>query len=357
MPVDQYIGGVEHAILHLLYSRFITKVLYDEGLVPEDEPFRALFTQGMVQRRVATALSRDAGGGLTAPPELVKSIGLPASALSAPAMDEALRERSHALVERNGEFVAQSGPVTMSKSAGNGVAMGPFVREHGSDVARITILFAGPPANNMEWTDEAVGGAERFLNRLVALFGPDRDAIAASNEASAVLASGDGLDAGGQSLRRRIHATIKKVTLDTEQFAFNTAIAALMELLNETARQRTSAGAATSLYCAAARTMSRLLGPFAPHLAEELHSWFGGRGSVFDAGWPTWDEAALVEETLEIVLQVNGKVRDRMVVPRDLPEEELRQRALASAKVSESVAGKPVRKVIVVPGRIVNVVV
>src|SRR5690606_6903030 len=130
MPVDQYIGGIEHAILHLLYSRFITKVLYDEGLVPEDEPFRALFTQGMVQRRVTTPLERTADGKLVAPEELVKSIGLPSGPLTREEMERELRERSHALIEKDGTLCAQSGPVTMSKSAGNGVPMGPFVREH-----------------------------------------------------------------------------------------------------------------------------------------------------------------------------------------------------------------------------------
>jgi leucyl-tRNA synthetase len=278
-------------------------------------------------------------------------------------MARALRERSHALVERGGSFAAQSGPVTMSKSAGNGVPMGPFVREHGSDVARVTILFAAPPENNMEWSDEGVGGAERFLNRVVALFGADREAIAAlrtrlgGDGLDAVIRSGDGLDEAGQALRRRLHATIKKVTQDVEQFGFNTALAALMELLNEASRQRAAAGRAEPLYCATGWIFARLLAPFAPHLAEELHAWLGGTGSVYDAGWPAWDEAALTADQIEVVLQVNGKVRDRAVVPRDADETALRERALASERVRESVGGKPVRKVIVVPGRIVNVVV
>ncbi len=362
MPVDQYVGGVEHAILHLLYSRFITKVLFDEGLVPEDEPFRALFTQGMVQRRVTTPLERDGEGRAVAPAELVKSLGLPEGPLTVEAMRGALRERSHALVERDGRLQAVSGPVTMSKSAGNGVPMGPFVREHGSDVARITILFAAPPENNMEWTEEAVGGAERFLSRLVALLGADRAAVAdwlgsrLDGSADAALAATAPLDDAASALRRRVHATVKKVTLDTEAFGFNTAIAALMEMLNELQRYRTAAGA-TPAYCAAAWTLARLLGPFAPHLAEELHAWFGGRGSVFHAGWPEWDEAALAEASLEIVVQVNGKVRDRIVVPSGADEGMLRARALEAPRVRELVGDRAPRKVVVVPGRLVNVVV
>ena len=363
MPVDQYIGGVEHAILHLLYSRFITKVLYDAGLVPEDEPFRALFTQGMVQRRVLTPLAAEPDGRLVAPEELVKAIGVPAAPLSRDEMARALRERSYALVERDGGFAAQSGPVTMSKSAGNGVPMGPFVREHGSDVARITILFAAPPENNMEWSDEGVGGAERFLNRVVALFGGDREAVAALRAEvggaglDAIARDGSGLDEAAAALRRRLHQTIRKVTVDTEQFGFNTALAALMELLNEASRQRAAAGLATPLFCATAWTFARLLAPFAPHLAEELHAWFGGTGTIYDAGWPAWDDSALTADTIEIVLQVNGKVRDKIVVPRDSGDEDLKARALESARVRESMAGKTLRKAIVVPGKLVNLVV
>jgi len=362
MPVDQYIGGVEHAILHLLYSRFITKVLFDEGLVPEDEPFRALFTQGMVQRRVATALEPKADGRLAPPEELQKTLGLSAEALSADEMGARLKEASYSLVSRGEEWSAVSGPVTMSKSAGNGVAMGPFIREHGSDVARITLLFAAPPENNMEWSDEGVGGAERFLNRLVGLFGADREKISAERARlgpeglDGVLANADGLDAADQSLRRRLHVTIKRVTEDTEAFAFNTAIAALMELLNEAQRYRSAASEASPLFCAAAWTVCRLLAPFAPHLAEEFHSWFGAEGSVFDAGWPAWDEAALVEDTVEIALQVNGKVRDRLVVARDADKAALEKEALANDKVKEIIGDREVRKVIVVPGRLVNVV-
>lgn len=362
MPVDQYIGGVEHAILHLLYSRFITKVLYDEGLVPEDEPFRALFTQGMVQRRVATPLERTEDGRLRAPESLQKSLGLTADALSPDEMEARLKKGSHSLVSRGDETRAVSGPVTMSKSAGNGVPMGPFIREHGSDVARITLLFAAPPENNMEWSDEGVGGAERFLNRLVGLFGPDRERIASerarlgADGLDAIVAGAEGLGDGEQALRRRLHVTIKRVTEDTEAFAFNTAIAALMELLNDAQKYRSAQSEASTFFCATAWTVARLLAPFAPHLAEEFHAWFGGVGSIYDGGWPTWDESALVEETVEIALQVNGKVRDRLVVPRDADKAALETIARENEKVRELVGDREIRKVIVVPGRLVNVV-
>jgi leucyl-tRNA synthetase len=277
-------------------------------------------------------------------------------------MERCLRERSHSLVERGGAYTAVSGPVTMSKSAGNGVAMGPFVREHGSDVARVTLLFAAPPENNMEWSDEGVGGAERFLGRLSTLFAPDRNALANSfarlgrDGLEALLQEGDAPTESERALWRRVHATVQKVTQDTEQFAFNTAIAALMELLNDLQRHRQAVDGASDLYCAEAWATCRLLGPFAPHLAEELHSWFGASGSVFDAGWPRFRADALVEETVEIVLQVNGRVRDRVAVPREADEETLRSRALASQRVQEAIGAGTVRKVIIVPGRLVNVV-
>jgi leucyl-tRNA synthetase len=164
------------------------------------------------------------------------------------------------------------------------------------------------------------------------------------------------LDPAHQALRRRVHATVKKVTLDTEGFAFNTAIAALMELLNDVQRHR-AAQDPTPAYAATAWIFARLLAPFAPHLAEELHSWFAGSGTVYDAGWPGWEEEALAEEAIEIVVQVNGKVRDRLVVPSDAGEDLVRERALAAPKVREQLGGRAVRKVIVVPGRLVNVVV
>jgi leucyl-tRNA synthetase len=353
MPVDHYIGGIEHAILHLLYARFVTKVLYDEGLVPDDEPFRALFTQGMVQRRVVTPLEALPQGLLRFPEELARKLDLPREPLDVDAARALLKHEGYALEPHADGWAAVSGPITMSKSAGNGIPVGPFVGQYGSDVARIVVLFAAPPENNMEWTDEGVAGAQRFLNRIVALFSPDRARIAAHSGAQ-LAAPTDGPD---RAIYRRLNQTIKKVTQDTEAFRFNTAIASLMELLNDAVRYRAEAGAVTPVFAALAHAYARLLAPFAPHLAEELHSWFGGTGSIYDAGWPTWDEAALVQEEIELVLQVNGKLRGKINVPADADETQLREWALTNQRVLDFVGDKTVRKVIVVPGRLVNVVV
>lgn len=353
MPVDQYIGGIEHAILHLLYSRFITKVLYDEGLVPDDEPFRALFTQGMVQRRVQTPLETVSPDIVRFPEVLRRKIELPAEAQTLENARAELKPHGYTLEQEGDQWIAVSGPVTMSKSAGNGIPVGPFVRQYGSDVARIVVLFAAPPENSMEWTDEGVSGAQRFLNRIVGLFGPDREAIAAAQgQALPALTS-----AADKELYRRVNETIKKVTQDTEAFHFNTAISALMSLLNDAVSYRAATSEATPVFAWLAQTYVRLLAPFAPHLAEELHSWFGGAGTVYDTGWPEWDEAALVQDEIELVLQVNGKVRGKINVPAAADKTQLEQWALTNERVLAFIEGKPVRKVIVVPGKLVNVVV
>ncbi len=356
MPVDQYIGGIEHAILHLLYSRFITKVLYDEGLVPDDEPFKALFTQGMVQRRVRTALEPVSPEIVRFPEELRRKVELPAEAQTLEHARAALKEHSYTLEPEGEGWAAVSGPVTMSKSAGNGIPVGPFVRQYGSDVARVVVLFAAPPENSMEWTDEGVSGAQRFLNRIVGLLSPLREAALPPYEQVAGLALADFAGAD-RELYRKLHATIKKVSQDTETFHFNTAIAALMELLNDAVQYRAQHADTTPVFALLAHTLTRLLAPFAPHLAEELHSWLGGQGSVYDAGWPAWDEAALVQEEIELVLQVNGKVRGKINVPAQADEAQLREWALTNERVQAFIEGKPVRKVIVVAGRLVNVVV
>ena len=382
MPVDQYIGGIEHAILHLLYARFITKVLYDEGMLPDDEPFRALFTQGMVQRRIVTPLVVPTPDMLLFPEEFARALELPREPLDVEAARALLKERGYTLEQQVGEWTAVSGPVTMSKSAGNGIPVGPFVRQYGSDVARIVVLFAAPPENNMEWTDEGVAGAQRFLNRIVGLFSSDREPIAAypglrtegrglsegklqisqelvlSPQSPALSASeGSALSPVDRALYRRLNETVRKVTQDTQAFHFNTAIAALMELLNDAVRYRAEAGAVTPIFALLAHCYTRLLAPFAPHLAEELHAWLGGSGSVYDAGWPVWDEAALVQEEIELVLQVNGKVRGKINVPAAADEQQLREWALTNERVLSFVGDKPVRKVIVVPQKLVNVVV
>ena len=354
MPVDQYIGGIEHAILHLLYSRFITKVLFDEGLVPVEEPFDNLFTQGMVQRRVRTRLDDDGGSAIVFSEELARKLELPREPQTAEAATALLKKHGYALEgSETAGFEAVSGPITMSKSAGNGIPVGPFVRQYGSDVARIVVLFAAPPENSMEWTDEGVAGAQRFLSRVVALIKPDAEQIIAVRQRGGTPVSSE----ADKAINRKLNETIKRVTYDTENFRFNTAISAMMELLNDSVKYRNEVGKVTPLVVAIADTFAQLLSPFAPHLAEELHATIGGVGSVYDAGWPTWDEAALVLEEIELVLQVNGKVRGKINVPASADEAQLREWALSNERVHRYTEGREIRKVIVVAGRLVNVVV
>ena len=296
-PVDQYIGGIEHAILHLLYSRFFTKVLKDAGLVDTDEPFKNLLTQGMVIKDGAK----------------------------------------------------------MSKSKGNIVSPEEIVKKYGADTARLFILFASPPERDLEWSDQGVEGAARFLGRLWRIVHHFADAVVAA-PAGYDAAS---LDANEKELRRALHATIRKVTDDVaDRFNFNTAISSIMELVNAMHAYRDAAATVhPALLRETVEALLRLLAPFAPHIAEEIWQQLERSGSIHQQAWPKWDAEAIKTDSVEIVVQINGKVRDKLTVPSELSSAELEKVALQQEKVQQLVAGKTVVKVIAVPNKLVNIVV
>jgi leucyl-tRNA synthetase len=286
LPVDQYIGGIEHAILHLLYSRFINKVFYDMKLINFKEPFERLFTQGMIVKDGAK----------------------------------------------------------MSKSKGNVVSPDELIEQYGADTVRLYTLFMGPPEKDAEWSDRGVEGASRFLARLWRFVtGLGEWSVPATVQAS--------------ELERQLHATIKKVTEDMEgDFKFNTAISAVMELLNTVYLFSPSTDGEKPLLRKTAETIVLLLGPFTPHLCEELWEMLGHRGSVLKESWPVYDPKALLVDEEEIVVQVKGRVRSRLVVPREITEEELRKIALKDSRIKEWIDGKQVKRVVVIPHRLVNIV-
>lgn len=296
-PVDQYIGGIEHAILHLLYSRFFVKVLRDAGLVDYDEPFSNLLTQGMVIKDGAK----------------------------------------------------------MSKSLGNVVSPEEILSKYGADTARLFILFAAPPERELEWSDQGVEGSFRFLNRIWRIV----QAFETVLEQKVTEYDHSNLNEADKDLRRVLHSSIKKVTNDIEtRFNFNTAISTMMELVNalyayKEAAKEPNAG----LIYEAISDLIKMMSPFVPHITEEL--WRGAidaNSSVHEQSWPECDEEALKVDNVEIVLQVNGKVRGRLTVPAEATKEELEKIAMADANVQAHIGDATVRKVICVPGRLVNIV-
>lgn len=296
-PVDQYIGGIEHAILHLLYSRFFVKVLRDAGLVDYDEPFSNLLTQGMVIKDGAK----------------------------------------------------------MSKSLGNVVSPEEILSKYGADTARLFILFAAPPERELEWSDQGVEGSFRFLNRIWRIV----QAFEAVLAQKVTEYDHSNLNEADKDLRRVLHSSIKKVTNDIEtRFNFNTAISTMMELVNalyayKEAAKEPNAG----LIYEAISDLIKMMSPFVPHITEEL--WRGAidaNSSVHEQSWPECDEEALKVDNVEIVLQVNGKVRGRLTVPAEATKEELEKIAMADANVQVHIGDATVRKVICVPGRLVNIV-
>jgi leucyl-tRNA synthetase len=338
LPVDQYVGGIEHATMHLIYARFFTKVLYDLGLVSFREPFTRLFTQGMICKETFFC------------PKCIK----------------------HHLEEPEGGVCpACGGPVErksekMSKSIGNVVAPDEVREKYGADTGRLYILFIGPPEQGADWSDEGVEGAYRFLNRIWRLVA-GRCAWYTPDWPAAMAGEGDGsriTDHGSRitTLRRKVHQTVRDVTQRIERFQFNTAVSALMELVNalysftDAISEREPEPSERAVFSEAVENLLLLLSPFAPHVADELWERLGHPNSTYLESWPTWDEAIAREETITIVVQVNGKVRDKLEVAPDTSEEDLRALALASERAQKFLAGREVRKVIVVPGRLVNVV-
>jgi len=304
LPVDQYIGGIEHAVLHLLYARFFTKVLRDLGYIKLDEPFTRLLTQGMVL------------------------------------LDGA----------------------KMSKSKGNVVDPNEMIEKYGADTTRLFCLFAAPPEKDLEWSDQGVAGSFRFLNRVWSLV---VELGAPLVQAQPYRGDGQDLTPALRRLRQALHQTIHRVTADIEgRFHFNTAIAALMELVNDLYKTREEQGdaalaepVAAAVWREAVEGLTLLLSPMVPHLAEEVWHHLGHTTSIYLESWPEADAAAMAAETRLVVIQVNGKLRSKIMVPADAADEEIKEQALADARIQELLQGQTVKKVVVARQKLVNIVV
>ena len=339
LPVDQYIGGIEHAVLHLLYARFFHKLMRDEGLLDCDEPFTNLLTQGMVLAESFYREDEKGGRSWYNPTEIEMQ------------RDEKGRAVS-ATLKADGAPVQLGGVGTMSKSKNNGADPQALIDRYGADTVRLFTMFAAPPEQSLEWSDSGVEGAHRFMKRLWRLV---HEHVA---EGPAPALDAAALDGTQRELRRQLHATIAKVSDDVgRRYTFNTAIAAVMELLNALGKHASCAPQDRALRQEAFEAVSLLLSPIVPHACHALWSALGRAGAVVDQPWPEVDPAALVRDEVELVVQVQGKLRGRITVARDLPEDEIRAAALAEENVARFVADRAVRKVIVVPGRLVNIVV
>jgi leucyl-tRNA synthetase len=341
LPVDQYVGGIEHAILHLLYARFYHKLLRDEGLVNSNEPFKSLLCQGMV---LAESFYKDNGGRKQwlYPNEVTVE-------------RDAKGKTLKAIETATGEEVISGGITKMSKSKNNGVDPQTAIDKHGADTVRLFTMFAAPPEQTLEWSDDGVSGAHRFLRKLWTMVHSHLDQAAAGGKPAQL--NPESFTASHKDLRRKTHETINKVNDDYgRRNTFNTAIAAVMELLNEVAKHSDNDAQSVAVRHEALSSAVLLLAPIAPHICHSLWPALGNSEAVADAAWPKLDEAALVRSSIELVIQVNGKVRGKIEVAADASKESIEQLALADTNVQRFTDGVTVRKVIVVPGRLVNIV-
>ena len=341
--VDQYIGGIEHAILHLLYARFFTKLMNDEGIVPVREPFKQLLTQGMVL--AATYYRENAEGKKTwfNPADVTVQT------------DEKGRPLS-AVLDADGQPVIIGGVEKMSKSKNNGVDPQAIIDAYGADTARLFMMFASPPEQSLEWSDSGVAGAHRFLNRL---WRTVYDFVQQGGAAASKFAgSQNALSGSLKDLRFKLHSTIAKVTDDYDRRQqFNTAIAAVMELLNQYDKTDTASDAGKAVAREVLEAAVILLSPIVPHICETLWAELNAGSTLWQQAWLQPDPAALVQTEIELMVQVNGKLRDKILVAADASEDDIKAAALASAGAIKFMEGKTPKKVIVVPKRLVNIVV
>jgi leucyl-tRNA synthetase len=343
MPVDQYIGGIEHAILHLLYSRFWTRVMRDTGLVQCDEPFTNLLTQGMV---VAETYYRDEAGK--------KTFFNPAEV---DVQHDDKGKVTGAVARADGQPVVVGGIEKMSKSKNNGIDPQALVERYGADTVRVFTMFAAPPEQSLEWSDSGVEGGYRFLKRLWAL------AAAWQAPVTALNATGDAGPAdadAARSLRHEIHGLLQQALHDYGRYQFNTVVSACMKLLNLLGGVEVAGDAddwRSRVVHEGLGILLRLLAPVAPHVGHHLWRELGYGDEILDAGLPAIDEAALARDEIELVVQVNGKLRGQIRVPADSDRAAIEAAARDDANVRRFTDGMEVRKVIVVPGRLVNLVV
>lgn len=332
MPVDQYIGGIEHAILHLLYSRFFTRVLKEMGWVSVDEPFTNLLTQGMVCKEVYEC-SKD---GYLLP-------------------DEIEGQGESIYCRKCGHPITIGKLEKMSKSKKNVVDPEYLIEKFGADTARMFCLFASPPEKDLDWSDQGVEGSARFLNRVWRLVYEQVPHL----QNVKPFPFGTALEGDHKLLRQKAHRTIKKVIEDIERFHFNTAISAIMELVNEIyiseVKDHTDE-ISRRVIREAIEAVVILLSPFVPHFTEELWEALGNQESILKTRWPDYDPEAVLEDEILIVIQINGKLRDRMTIPISFGEEEVKVWALKSERIRKLIEGKEIKRVILVPKKLVNIV-
>ncbi|MEG0860536.1 MAG: leucine--tRNA ligase [Pseudomonas sp.] len=338
LPVDQYIGGIEHAILHLLYARFFHKLMRDEGLVTSNEPFKNLLTQGMVVAETYYRVASNGGKDWFNPADVDIERDAKAKIIGA-------------RLRTDGLPVEIGGTEKMSKSKNNGVDPQAMIDAYGADTCRLFMMFASPPDMSLEWSDSGVEGASRFLRRVWRLAQahvtqglPGKLDVAALSDEQKVI-------------RRAIHAAIKQASTDVGQFhKFNTAIAQVMTLMNVLEKAPQANDQDRALLQEGLETVALLLAPITPHISHELWHRLGHPGAVIDAGWPALDESALVQDSIVLVIQVNGKLRGQIEMPAAASREEVEAAARSNENVLRFTEGLSIRKVIVVPGKLVNIV-